>query len=392
MRREFDLILYGATGGTGRPATAYLAAHAPKSLRWAVAGRDRSRLDALGVGVPALVADSGSTEQLDRLTSRTRLVLNMAGPFRRFGDPVVDACMRQGTHYCDISGETARIRDLIDRHHEGAASNRLRIVPFCGASSVPADIAVHLLAAELGPARVTVKAGLRLTGGRFGAGTIASIGEAVTSGDAKREANPFLLGPDDRSPEPLERDPVGIRHDTDLRAWTIFSPLGVSDTRAVRRSAVLSGRDIVFQEFIAIDRPSRGLMMLTGLTAFRAALTWAPTRSLLSRLAGSGDEPDSGSDDDAFDLQAIGATADRRRATLRIHGKGDAGNRITVLCACECALTLAMDEATLPQVFGVLTPSVAMGDALVDRLRAAGLSIELVAGDRLDSGHRAGSD
>lgn len=96
-----------------------------------------------------LVEDSRDTKQLDDLAGRTRLVLNMAGPFHLYGDPVVEDCVRQNTHNCDISGETARIRDLIDRHHAVAAERQLKILPFCGTSSVPVDIAVHLLPAVL---------------------------------------------------------------------------------------------------------------------------------------------------------------------------------------------------------------------------------------------------
>ncbi len=127
----------------------------------------------------------------------------MAGPFRRYGDSVVDACVRQQTNYCDISGETASIRDLIDRHHVQSAAQRLKFVPFCGASSAPADIAVYLLAGSLEGPRPVVKAAPRLEGGSFGEGTIARIGEAARSGDAVRETDPFLLGPQGREPHEL---------------------------------------------------------------------------------------------------------------------------------------------------------------------------------------------
>lgn len=377
VNREFDLILYGATGGTGRPAAAYFAEHAPAGLKWAAAGRDWSRLNSLCLPVPLLVADSRDSRQLDALAERTHLVLNLAGPFRLYGDPLVAACIRQRTHYCDISGETARIRDLIDRHHTEAAERRLRIVPFCGVSSVPVDLAVHLLTARLGVARPEVKAALRLQGGRFGAGTIASIGEAVTSGDAFREADPFLLGPAGRSPEPRERDPHGIHYDRDLRAWTLFSPMGVSDTRAVRRSAALGGRDLVFQEYLAFDSFIRAAATWLALGGFRAALRWRSTRALLQRLASSRDERAEASDHTAaYDLRVTSAAANGRRADMRVRGQGDPGGRITVVCACECALALATQQECLPDIFGVLTPSIAIGDILIARLRAAGLSFD----------------
>lgn len=377
MTKEFDLVLFGATGATGHRAAAYLSDRAPASLRWAAAGRDRVRLEELGLGVPLLVADSRDPVQLDNLAGKTRAVLNMAGPFRLYGDSVVEACIRQHTHYCDISGETARIRDLIDRHHARSAARQLKIIPFCGASSVPVDVAVTLLAARLGGTRPIVKAALRLQGGSFGAGTIASIGEAVTSGDTVREADPFLLGPADRRPKPMERDPRGVHYDRDLRAWTIFSPLGVSDTRAVRRSAALSGRDIVYQEYLAFDSLVQAVATWSALAGFRKALRWQSTRSILGRLAspdgtGQARKPDEGS----YDLRVIGTSAAGQRLGIQVHGDGDTGNRITVLCACECALALVTHESDLPDIFGVLTPSIALGDALTNRLRAAGMTIE----------------
>ncbi len=158
----------------------------------------------------------------------------------------------------------------------------------------------------------------------------------------------------------------------------IFSPLGVSDTRAVRRSAMLRGRDIVYQEYLAFDSLPKAVATLFALASFRAALRWRSTRSLLGRLAiPGGKRADAKADDGSYDLQVIGTSTDGRRMSVRVRGDGDAGNRITVLCACECALALAADETALPATFGVLTPSVAFGHALVTRLTAAGLHIEI---------------
>lgn len=374
---EFELVLYGATGVTGRQAAAYLAANAPAGLRWAAAGRDRFRLDELKLGVPLIVADARDPKQLDELAAQAQVVLNMAGPFRLYGDALVAACIRQRTHYCDISGETARIRDLIDRHHAEAERASLRVVPFCGASSIPIDIAAFLLAQRLGGGTLEGKALLRLSGGSFSGGTIASIGEAADSGDATREADPFLLGPDaGRSPQASEHDPRAIRWDRDLAVWTIPSPLGVSDTRAVRRSAALDGRDIVIQEYLGFDSLARAVATWSALAGFRAAIRLHSTRRLLDKLVGSDRPPtQEKSEAGSYQLRLLGTAADVAGVEVRISAKGDAGNRITVLCACESALALATEEAALPRRYGVLTPSIAMGDVLARRLKAAGMEI-----------------
>ncbi len=381
MAREFDLILYGATGFTGRQAAAYLASRADPGLRWAVAGRDREKLTALGSSAPILVAATDRPAELDAMAARARVVLTMAGPFKRYGDPIVAACLRAGTDYCDISGETARIRGLIDRHNADAVEQRVRIVNFCGASSVPADLAVHLLDQRLGGRLVEAKAAVSIRGGSFNGGTIASIADAIESGDAAREADPFLLGPAGRVPTPIEQDPTGLRFDPDLGAWMTPSPMGRSDTRAIRRSAALTGRDIVFQEYMGFGgagawrRAAGTVALLRGLDL---AFGWTPTRRLLQRMTAPGQGPSEERMDAAsYALRVWGRGAEGSTAHALIADAGDPANRVTVKCACESALALALEPEALPSRFGVLTPAVAMGDVLVRRLVAAGMTLDV---------------
>ena len=376
--REFDLILYGATGFTGRQAAGYLFHHAPAGLRWAIAGRDDHKLRELGLDIPVLLADATNVEQLGQLANRSSVVLTTAGPFRRYGDPLVRACVESGTHYCDISGETARIRDLIDTYHADAEAKRLKIVPFCGVSSVPVDLGVLLLDEQLQDKLVVVKAALSLEGGAFNGGTIASTIDGVESGDAARQLDPFLLGPPARKPSPLERDPRGIRYDRDLRAWVIPSPLAQSDTRAVRRSGVLLHRDVPFQEYLGFRGATavpRALGTLAVLTLMNLTYRFLWSRRLLSSIVKPGQGPtEKRMAQGSYRLHLWGLTEGGERAELTISGRGDAGNRITVLCACECALALALNEG-LPERYGVLTPSTAVGTVLAHRLRGAGITI-----------------
>ncbi len=379
--RRFDLVIHGASGFTGQQAAAYLARHAPTNLRWAIAGRSRDKLAALGLGVPVLVADSARADQLDALALSTRVVLNMAGPFKHHGDALVAACVRHRTDYADISGETARIRALIDRHHAEATAKRVRVVNFCGVSSLPADLAVYLLDEALEGKLVRAKAAVRITGGSFTGGTVASIIDAIESGDAAIERDPFLLGPVDGSvPTAVERDPSGLRRDRDFGAWVVSSPMGLSDTRAVRRSAALRGRYVAFQEYLAFDgaaAPLRAMAMLGVLSALNAGFRWRLTRRLLAARIKPGQGPsEARMDAGSFALDLWGRDSDGRTGGVRIKGQGDPGNRVTVLCACESALALA-NSPGLPERFGVLTPSVAIGTVLVDRLRATGLEIKV---------------
>ena len=152
-QRPFDVVLYGATGFVGRQTAHYFADHA-QGVRWAIAGRSAPRLEALradlGAASPAIVvADADDAAALDTLAAQTRVVLSTAGPFARYGSELVAACVRQATHYVDITGETPWVRRMIDRHHEDAAARGIRIVPGCGFDSVPSDLGAWLVARAL---------------------------------------------------------------------------------------------------------------------------------------------------------------------------------------------------------------------------------------------------
>lgn len=377
--KDLDLVVFGATGFTGRRAVRHLTGHAPTDLRWAVAGRDRVALERLGAGVPILVADVTDPAGLASVVARTRVVLNMAGPFRRLGDPVVAACIEHSAHYCDISGETARIRDLLDRHQETAERAGVKIVCFAGASSAPADLAVLLLEQEVGGALREATAVVRLRSGLFSGGTVASMREAVESGDARRERDPFLLGPQGRQPTPRERDPIGVWYDRARRAWMTRSPLGVSDTRAIRLSVALRGSDPEVQEYLAFDGLTGVLPALAirvALTAVGTALRTRPGRAVLTRIAPPGAGPSERQvDGGSYRLDTTGTGADGRRARVTMGFDGDPGNYVTALCAAETALALALGGPGQPGRTGVLTPSTAVGGDLVSRLVRVGMRL-----------------
>ena len=375
MTREFDLVVYGATGFTGRRAAKYLAAFAPPGLRWGVAGRDRARLAQLAIDAPLITVDATDPPGLRALAGRAGVILSFAGPFRRYGDPLVDACIAAGTHYADISGETARIRDLIDRRHDDAERARVKIVPFCGVSSAPADLAVQLLDRRLDGQLMTAKGAVSISSGFLNGGTVASIADAFESGDAHRERNPFLLGPADRPPSALERDPKGIRFDHDLKCWVAASPMGVSDTRAVRRSGELMGRDIAFQEYSGFRSlpAAAGMAMILGL--MDKAFAVRTVRRWIARQVEPGQGPSEARiAGGSYHLRLWGKGIDGREAEIVVRGAGDPGNRITVACACQAALALSLESDRLPSRFGVLTPSTAIGERLVSRLASTGLS------------------
>ncbi len=204
--RLYDVVLYGASGFVGKQTVQYFARHASsEQVRWAIAGRNRQKLEAVrdevGTAVDVLVADSQDQSAIAAIVSQTRVLLTTAGPFALYGNALVDACVRFKTHYVDITGETPWIRTLIDRYHAQAAADGTRIIPCCGFDSVPSDLGAYLVARYLQRALNVpcqqVNAYFQMAGGLNG-GTLASASNLHDSTDAATLADPFLLNP----PEP----------------------------------------------------------------------------------------------------------------------------------------------------------------------------------------------
>ncbi|HET9975976.1 MAG TPA: saccharopine dehydrogenase NADP-binding domain-containing protein [Burkholderiaceae bacterium] len=402
--RPFDVVLYGATGFVGRQTARYFATHAPAPLRWAVAGRSQAKLDALrlrlGEARPGvIVADAADAEALAALAAQARVVLSTAGPFARHGSELVAACVRHGTHYVDITGETPWVRRMIDEHHDAAAARGTRIVPGCGFDSVPSDLGAWLVASALreqhGERCASVKACFSLRGGLNG-GTAASLMDMLDTGAAGEFDNPFLLNPPGTAPADLSshRDPLGALHDADFDAWLAPFAMGPINTRVVRRSAALLADaglfadDFRYQEYLRIGRgPAAALAasgVAVGMASGRTALAIAPLREIAKRFVPApGEGPSERTmDGGSFRCELIGVGERGTVVRGRIAGRGDPGNRATTVFVCESALALAVDAKKLPggaKFGGVLTPSVAIGAVLAARLRAAGMTIEPIA-------------
>lgn len=380
--RDFDVVLYGASGFTGRQTVQYFAEHAPDGMRWAIAGRNEEKLENLRAGIPVLIADAMDQPRIADLVSRTRVLLTTAGPFSVNGDRIVGACVTAGTHYVDITGETAWVRSLIDRYHGRAAEQGIRIIPFCGFDSVPADLGVSLLMSDLGASMTQAKAYFEFKGGSPNGGTVATGLNTYSSGDAERMRDPFLLSPERNRPlRPMEDDLTRARYDKDMRAWVAPFPMSMIDTRVVRRSCSLLGVDIEFQEFMIVKgrgAPLRAAAAATGTALLSRAMGLAFFRDLVRKSAQPGSGPSiEAMDSGWFRCRILGRSSNGRTAEVTMAGNGDPANRITVKCVCESALAVACDSDRLPKRAGVLTPSVGIGEILVQRLRARNIAISV---------------
>lgn len=401
--RSYDVVLYGASGFVGKQTVQYFAHHTLSDhVRWAIAGRNRQKLEALrdevGIPVDVLVADSQDQQAVDTIVSQTRVLLTTAGPFALYGTALVDACVRFKTHYVDITGETPWVRKLIDRYHAQAAADGTRIIPCCGFDSVPSDLGTYLvvrhLQRELGVSCKQVNGYFQAFGG-FNGGTLASAFNLYDSNHTVQFGNPFLLNPTEHHTEAeidRNRDPQMPSFDSDLKTWVAPFFMGPVNTRVVRRSAALYdqwqdsyGSDFTYQEYLKFDEPLawfKATGVTAGLALFTGVLQQPQMRSLLQPLL---PQPGSGPSEQLmnegwFSCELVGTAVDGRKVRGIICDQGDPGNRATVKFLCESALGLALqtDELLGGQTRGgILTPATGLGDVLAERLRQAGMTVQV---------------
>ena len=407
MNRVFDVVLYGASGFVGQQTVAYFAQNFAQ-LRWAIAGRSKDKLQAIArrYGFDddqsrIIVANSNDAAALLRLAHQTHVVLSSAGPYAIFGTPLVDACVVAQTHYVDITGETPWVRQLIDKHHDQARKDGTRIVPCCGFDSVPSDIGAWLTARAVyehfGEPCTDIKAAFSIRGGLNG-GTLASLLNIAGTEQNKQFEKPFLLNPDGTQPSDLamHEDVIAPHRDMDFNAWVGPFVMGPINTRVVRRSVALRrineakndapafADTFHYQEYARFGTGAKAAVTAAGVSwgmnATQIGLLFSPVRKLAQRLGPApGEGPsEAAMDSGGFKCDFVGGTALRgQQVRGRIATKGDPGNRATTKFVCEAAAALVMDKLPGGKAFGgVLTPSTAIGQALVDRLVAKGVQMD----------------
>lgn len=410
MPREFDVIVFGATGFVGELTAKHLAEHAPEGTRIALAGRTETKLAAVrrrlgerAAGWPLVVADSDSPASLDAMCARTRVVCTTVGPYLRYGENLVIAAASAGTDYVDLTGEVPFVRYSIDKADETARATGARIVHACGFDSVPSDLGVHLLyraisGDDAGQLTDTTMVVASMRGGVSG-GTIDSIrviAELASDGETRRMLlNPQALsgGPGEMpvagpKSEPSDISPVDAKKvDPSLRGTLAPFFMASYNTRIVRRSNSLRGGaygdGFRYQETMAVGGVPILSAVISGVVsvgtgAALGLMGFAPTRKLLDRVLPKPGEGPSAKTRAAghFHTQTFTTTTTGRRYRSQMRMEGDPGYQATAVMLGESALALALDRDKLPEQSGVLTPAVAMGDVLVDRLRDQGVLLE----------------
>lgn len=407
--REFDIVVYGATGFSGKLTAEYLARHG-SDARIALAGRSREQLlgvrRSLGPAAqdwPLIVADASEPSTLEAMVNRTQVVLTAVGPYARYGLPLVAACAKAGTDYADLTGELMFCRTCIDLYHKQAADTGARIVLACGFDAIPSDLNVHQLyrrVIEDGTGELCDTTLLLRSFWQTGAsgGSVATYLDAMRTASSDMQARRLIDDPytltTDRGAEPE----FGAQPDFPWRRGRDVAPelaglwlgafvQGPFNSRIVRRSNALQhwsyGRRFRYSEVMSLGRSVAAPVAsaaATGATRglFRLGNTYSsrlPQRLVERVLPKPGTGPGARRRERGhYTMETFTTTTTGARYTATFAQQGDAYQSTSVLFA-ESGLALALDRDRLSDLRGVLTPAAAIGDALLARLPAAGVSL-----------------
>jgi short subunit dehydrogenase-like uncharacterized protein len=389
--RSYDVVLFGATGFTGALTAEYLAAHAPPGLRWALAGRNLSKLEQvrerLGSGLadlPLLQADVTDAGSVRAVAEASRVVITTVGPYIRYGEPLVAACAAAGTDYVDLTGEPEFVDQMWLGYHEQAARSGARIVHSCGFDSIPYDLGALFTVEQLPEGAPIALEGFVGIGGTFSGGTYQSAieiagrlrqGASVARERRRREGR----AADGRR---VRGAPGRPRHDDFGGGWAV--PFPTIDPVTVLRSAralARYGPDFTYSHYLVVKRLPVLLGLAGGAAGAIALAQLPPTRRALLKLKGSGEGPSAEQRARSWFRVRFRARTNGRTVRTEVSG-GDPGYTETSKMLAECALCLAFDE--LPERSGQLTPAVAMGDVLVARLQRAGIKFEVLDAGSVD--------
>ncbi|NUT99792.1 MAG: saccharopine dehydrogenase [Saccharothrix sp.] len=376
----YDLVLFGATGFTGRLTAEYLAGRLPAGARWALAGRDRGKLDAVRSSLPGdpdvLVADVTDSASLRAVAESTRVVITTVGPYIHYGDGLVAACARAGTDYVDLTGEPEFVDRTYLRHHETAVESGARLVHACGFDSIPYDLGVHFTVGQLPEGVPLSVEGFVTASATFSGGTFHSAVTAFSRWRSTAEVARRRRSVEGRPAGRVVRGKVGApRYDRRVGAWVLPAP--TIDPQVVLRSAAALDRygpEFTYSHHIAVRRLPAAVGVVGGVGALMGLAQVPPVRRWLLDRRKPGSGPTEEQRARAWFKALFYGEGGGKRVVTEVSG-GDPGYGETAKMLSESALCLAFDP--LPKTSGQVTTAVAMGDALTSRLVAAGITFRV---------------
>lgn len=387
-QKEFDIIVYGATGFTGRLVAEYLSKQYGngQELTWAMAGRSQEKLEqvrdemSLPADTPLVVANSSDIVSMKGLVSRTKAVITTVGPYQLYGALLVEMCVNLGTDYVDLCGESVWMRHMIDQHQEAAQKSGARIVFSCGFDSIPSDLAIYRLQSlaieKTGSPCQLINGRVRGLSGTFSGGTAASIQESYKA--AATDPETYKLSIDHFSLVPnydgvVQPDGDTIHYSDELSSWVAPFIMASINTRNIHRSNALLdfkyGKDFMYDEMILTGDGEQGEAM---------AKHVADDKSMVGPDAPKPGEGPSKEAREAgfYDIAYIGTTVNQDKMVVSAKGDRDPGYGSTCKLLSESAVCLIKDATDTPG--GIWTTAPAMGDKLIARLeKNAGLTFTL---------------
>lgn len=392
-QREFDIIVWGASGFTGRLVAEYLFSKygVNQSVKWAMAGRNATKLEKVRAEmaddtVPLIIADSQDITTLDAMCKRATVICTTVGPYAKYGNKLVEACINNKTHYCDLAGEVQWMRRMIDQHQAAATAAGAKIVHTCGFDSIPSDMGVYFMQQEIikqtGKPAKSISMRVKAMKGGMSGGTYASM--SVMKEEAQKDksiykilTNPYSLNPDGERSGPDKKDLAKVVYDDTSKSWIIPFIMAGINTKVVRRSNALAnypyGKDFLYDEAMMTGDGFGGRVKGYGTAAAMGVVMMAKPGSLLKKgvdamLPEPGEGPNKKERENGFyNLLFIATLEDGSTVSAKVTGDRDPGYGSTSKMLAESAICLALDE--LPAVAGMLTPATAMGDALLKRLQ-----------------------
>jgi short subunit dehydrogenase-like uncharacterized protein len=389
--RPYDIVVFGATGFTGGLTAEYLAAHAGDT-RWALAGRNRAKLEQCklrlatidpGAGdLDLLEADAGDPAALRRVAESAKVVITTVGPYIRYGEPLVAACAEAGTDYVDLCGEPEFVDRMWLRHHARAAETGARLVHSCGFDSIPHDLGALYTVDRLPEGvPITVEGFVRtnaaISGGSYHS-TVEILGRLRQARQVAGERRALETRPAGRTVKGLTPPP---HIDETGGGWVVASPL-IDPIVVLRSARALEryGPEFRYAHYIVIKRLPALAILGAGVVTLGVLAQVKPTRDLLLRLKDQGDGPSAGKRAQSWFNVRFKGEGGGRRVIAEVSG-GDPGYGETSKMLAEAALCLAHDE--LPATAGQVTPAVAMGAPLIDRLERAGIRFATVTDEAI---------
>lgn len=377
MSRTYDIVVYGATGYTGRLVAEYLAHHYEgQGPKWAMAGRSSAKLEEVRalIGAPAatplIVANSDDPASLQALAESTRVVITTVGPYQLYGEPLLATCVAAGTDYADLCGEPVWMRQMVDKYHAAAQASGARIAFSSGFDSIPFDLGVFMLQQEAmkrhGAPAPRVKGRVRAMKGTFSGGTAASLKESLKTLAKHPSLMPYMISPFGLTPGfegPAQ--PLGLipEFDSSLESWAAPFIMAAINTKNVHRTNFLLGHpygaDFRYDEMVLT---SPGEMGKQAAEALAAALK-APFGKNGGPKPGEGpskEEREAG----FYDVLFRGEYPDGRTIHYGVKGRYDPGYGSTSRMIAETGIALLSCTAT----GGLSLPGALLGEALVKRL------------------------